>query len=191
MPVSKIDRQQGVGLVEVMVALLLLAVAVLGFSALNMVSIKATDDSVLIANANTVMRGLSEDLRLNSNNILKYQQNIQSVLSDVSTSKSYCEAVADYKTSSVTKNCDSEACTEEQLGQYNSWSTMKQACDNSVLLNMITCPGTADKQLRQCIVTSWNGTEPVFAASSASSKACADASGVYHAGSDCLIMESY
>ncbi len=187
----RIIGQQGVGLVEVLIALLLLAVAVLGFSALNMVSIKATDDSVLIANANTVMRGLSEDLRLNANSISAYQTDIQSVLNNVSASKSYCEAVEDYKTSSVTKNCDSESCTEEQLSQYNSWSTMKQACDNGVLLNMITCPGTAGKQLRQCIVTSWNGTDPVFAASSASSKACADASGIYHAGSDCLIMESY
>lgn len=191
MPVIKIGRQQGVGLVEVLVALLLLAVAVLGFSALNMVSMKATDDSVLIANANTVMRGLSEDLRLNSNNILAYQQDIQSVLSKVTTSKNYCEAVKEYKTSSVTKNCDSESCTEQQLSQYNSWSTMKQACDNGVLLNMITCPGTADKQLRQCIVTSWNGTAPVFGVSSATSKACADALGIYHAGTDCLIMESY
>ena len=130
---KNIKNQYGVGLVEVLVALLLLAVAVLGFIALNMVSIKATDDSVLIANANTVMRGLSEDLRLNSNNILEYQKNIQGVLSSVSDSTSYCEAVESYKTSNVTKNCDSDACTEEQLGQYNSWNTMKQACDNDVL----------------------------------------------------------
>lgn len=183
--------QRGLGLIEVMVALLLLAVAVLGFSALNMVSIKATDDSVLIANANTVMRGLSEDLRLNSNNISAYQQDIQSVLDDVSASKSYCEAVEEYKTNSVTKNCDSDSCTEEQLGKYNSWNAMKQACDNGVVLNMITCPDTADKQLRQCIITSWNGTNPVFEASSANNKTCADTLGIYHAGADCLIMESY
>ena len=64
------NKQNDIGLVEVVVALLLLAVAVLGFSALNMVSVKATDDSVLIASANMVMRGLSEDLRLNPNNII-------------------------------------------------------------------------------------------------------------------------
>lgn len=191
MPMIKISEQQGVGLVEVLVALLLLAVAVLGFSALNMVSIKATDDSVLIANANTVMRGLSEDLRLNANNILTYQQDIQSVLSKVSDTKSYCDAVKDYKTASITKNCDSDSCTEEQLGKYNSWRAMQQACNNDILLNMITCPGTTDKQLRQCIITSWNGTNPVFGTSSASNKACADELGIYHAGSDCLIMESY
>ena len=186
-----ISKQVGIGLVEVMVALLLLAVAVLGFSALNMVSVKATDDSVLIANANTVMRGLSEDLRLNPDNILIYQQDIQSVLGNVSDTKDYCTAVTEYKTGSVTKNCDTESCTTQQLGKYNSWNAMRQACDNSVLLNMITCPGTANKQLRQCIITSWGGTKPVFGANSDSNKACADTSGIYHAGSDCLIMESY
>jgi len=183
--------QDGIGLVEVVVALLLLAVAVLGFSALNMVSVKATDDSVLIANANTVMRGLSEDLRLNPNSVLEYQKNIQDVLSHVSDSKSYCKAVEAYKSSSVEENCDSESCNEEELSKYSSWNAMKQACDNGVLLNMVTCPDTSNKQLRQCIIASWNGTDPVFGTSSDSSKACANASGIYHAGSDCLIMESY
>lgn len=186
-----ISKQIGIGLVEVMVALLLLAVAVLGFSALNMVSVKATDDSVLIANANTVMRGLSEDLRLNPKNIPGYQKEIQSVLGNVSDTKDYCAAVTDYKTSSVTKNCDSYSCTAEELVKYNSWSAMQQACNNGILVNMVTCPGTADKQLRQCIIASWNGTKPIFAANSQSNKACADTSGIYHAGSDCVIMESY
>lgn len=98
-----INKQHGVGLVEVMVALLLLAVAVLGFSALNMVSVKATDDSVLIANANTVMRGLSEDLRLNPNNIIVYQEDVQSVLGKVSASKTYCAAVQEYRAGSAKK----------------------------------------------------------------------------------------
>lgn len=184
-------RQEGIGLIEVVVALLLLAVAVLGFSALNMVSIKATDDSVLIANANTLMRGLSEDLRLNPSNIMTYQQSIQGVLGNVSSTKDYCTAVAEYKTSNVTKNCDSDLCTEEQLSNYNSWRAMNQACNNEVLLNMITCPGTENKQLRQCIITSWNGTKPTFGAQSVSNKSCADTLGVYHSGSDCLVMESY
>ena len=70
MHMNMFNKQNDIGLVEVVVALLLLAVAVLGFSALNMVSVKATDDSVLIASANMVMRGLSEDLRLNPNNII-------------------------------------------------------------------------------------------------------------------------
>jgi len=38
------SQQRGVGLVEVLVALLLLAVAVLGFTAMQMSAIKATDE---------------------------------------------------------------------------------------------------------------------------------------------------
>lgn len=188
---NRLAYQRGVGLVEVLVALLLLAVAVLGFSALNVVSIKATDNSVLIANSNTIMRGLSEDLRLNSDNILAYQKDIQSVLGKVSESKDYCGAVGDYKASNVKKNCDSESCTEAELASYNSWRVMKQACVNGVLLNMITCPDTKDKQLRQCIITSWNDTKPVLGSKPIDDKSCADISGIYHSGSDCLIMESY
>ena len=184
-------NQRGVGLIEVMVALLLLAVAVLGFSAMQMTAVKATDDSVLIANANTLMRGLSEDLRLNSSNILTYQQNIQGVLGNVSSSKDYCTAVSEYKTSNAARNCDSSLCTEAQLSNYNSWNAMNQACNNEILLNMVTCPGTSNKQLRQCIITSWNGTNPTLGANSVSNKSCADTLGIYHAGSDCLIMESY
>ena len=39
--------QKGVGLIEVMVAVLILAVAVLGFSALQMQAVKATDESLI------------------------------------------------------------------------------------------------------------------------------------------------
>lgn len=186
-----INNQAGVGLIEVMVALLLLAVAVLGFSALNIVSVKATDNSVLIANANTAMRSLSEDLRLNPSSIPTYQEDIQSVFKKVSDSNSYCKAVDNYKTKSVVKNCDSESCSSEQLSKYNSWNAMKQACNSGVLLNMVDCPGTENKQLRQCIIVSWSGTDPVLGDSTDDIKACANESGIYHAGSDCLIMESY
>lgn len=43
--------QQGIGLIEVLVALLLLAVAVLGFSAMQITAIKATDETILRSQA--------------------------------------------------------------------------------------------------------------------------------------------
>ena len=50
----KLSSQQGVGLIEVMVALLLLAVAVLGFSALQMNALNATDESLVRSRAMSV-----------------------------------------------------------------------------------------------------------------------------------------
>ena len=49
--------QQGIGLIEVMVALMLLAIAVLGFSAMQMTAVKATDESLMRTRALTVIRG--------------------------------------------------------------------------------------------------------------------------------------
>ena len=61
--------QRGVGLVEVLVALLLLAVAVLGFSAMQMTAVKATDESLMRTRALTIMRGGAEAMRANSSGI--------------------------------------------------------------------------------------------------------------------------
>ena len=52
-----------------MVALLLLAVAVLGFSAMQMTAVKATDESLMRTRALTIMRGGAEAMRTNSNGI--------------------------------------------------------------------------------------------------------------------------
>ena len=57
--------QQGIGLIEVLVALLLLAVAVLGFSAMQITAIKATDETILRSQALSLMRGGAEMMRAN------------------------------------------------------------------------------------------------------------------------------
>lgn len=56
-------HEQGIGLVEVLVAVLLLSVAVLGFSALQMRAISATDESLVRTKSLTVVRNLAEVMR--------------------------------------------------------------------------------------------------------------------------------
>ncbi|MGP5272003.1 hypothetical protein ACTXLK_01565 [Psychrobacter faecalis] len=56
-------HEQGIGLVEVLVAVLLLSVAVLGFSALQMRAISATDESLVRTKSLTVVRNLAEIMR--------------------------------------------------------------------------------------------------------------------------------
>ncbi|MDE4454485.1 type IV pilus modification protein PilV [Psychrobacter sp. DAB_AL62B] len=56
-------HQQGVGLVEVLVAVLLLSVAVLGFSALQVKAISATDESLVRTKSLTIIRNLAEVMR--------------------------------------------------------------------------------------------------------------------------------
>ena len=56
-------HEQGIGLVEVLVAVLLLSVAVLGFSALQVRAISATDESLVRTKSLTVVRNLAEVMR--------------------------------------------------------------------------------------------------------------------------------
>ncbi|WP_227671408.1 type IV pilus modification protein PilV [Psychrobacter sp. 72-O-c] len=60
---SQLTYQRGVGLVEVLVAVLLLSVAVLGFSALQMRAITATDESLVRTKSLTIVRNLAEVMR--------------------------------------------------------------------------------------------------------------------------------
>ncbi len=55
--------QRGVGLVEVLVAVLLLSVAVLGFSALQVRAVSATDESLVRTKSLTLVRNLAEVMR--------------------------------------------------------------------------------------------------------------------------------
>lgn len=55
--------ETGVGLVEVLVAVLLLSVAVLGFSALQIRAVSATDESLVRTKSLTLVRNLAEVMR--------------------------------------------------------------------------------------------------------------------------------
>lgn len=55
--------QRGVGLIEVLVAVLLLSVAVLGFSALQVRAVSATDESLVRTKSLTLVRNLAEVMR--------------------------------------------------------------------------------------------------------------------------------
>ena len=83
---SKLNHQLGVGLIEVLVAVLLLSVAVLGFSALQMRAISATDESLIRTQALSTIRGLAENMRANSQQIATYQTTIN----DASKARETC-----------------------------------------------------------------------------------------------------
>lgn len=60
---KQMSHEQGVGLVEVLVAVLLLSIAVLGFSALQIRAIGATDESLVRTKSLTIVRNLAEVMR--------------------------------------------------------------------------------------------------------------------------------
>ncbi|MGB2081869.1 MAG: type IV pilus modification protein PilV [Psychrobacter sp.] len=186
---TKLDNQRGVGLVEVMVALLLLAVAVLGFSALQLNALSATDESLVRSRAMSMSKQLSENMRLNTLATNDFMTELNTLNQGATNITEYCTKVAQASSRFDQDSCKSDACSAEEIAQLNAWQAASLGCEQDIMLNMTTCPDMADINARQCIITSWGKTLPVL--DDSEDNACGNSSGAYKAGANCLIMESY
>ena len=165
---SQFSQQQGVGLIEVLVAVLLLSVAVLGFSALQMRAISATDESLIRTQALSTIRGLAENMRANSQQIATYQATIN----DASKTRESCTD-----------------CSAEQIAINESKDAFDKLYNYGINVKMVTCPGTANFSEVKCIIAAWGDT--IAAMDATNGNACADARGIYKSGSNCVIVETY
>lgn len=162
------STQVGIGLIEVLVAILLLSVAVLGFSALQLRAISATDESLVRTQALSIIRGLAENMRANSQQIDTYQTTINDPTKTIE---------------SCTK------CTAEQIAINESRMAFEQLKNYGISVKMMTCPGTANFSQIKCVVAAWKDTKPLM--DNSDEDACADNNGVYKSGSSCIIVETY
>ena len=100
------STQAGIGLIEVMVALLLLAVAVLGFSAMQLSAIKATDESLMRTRSMYTIKTLSEGMRILPDSCYVYKEQVSNIYKSSKESdtdydySTYCKDVDSYNTSS-------------------------------------------------------------------------------------------
>lgn len=186
------SEQKGVGLVEVMVALLLLAVAVLGFSAMQLSAIKATDESLMRTRSISVMKNLSESMRVLPDSSSTYREEVNKVYKDNLESESeydigsYCEDVSTYN--ATASDCNTSNCSTEEVVNYNVASILNSACAKDIALNIEICPNTAGVNERQCIIAGWSQTKPTMTDEKYS---CTDANGSYKPSASCFIMEAY
>ncbi|MGM8870202.1 type IV pilus modification protein PilV [Psychrobacter sp. 2Y5] len=187
---SGFTLQRGIGLVEVMVALLLLAVAVLGFSAMQLSAVKATDESLMRTQSISAIKSLSESMRILPDSSLLYKKQVNDIYKSSSSSdnfvSTYCTKANSYAASA--KNCNTDNCTAEEMVKYNVGAIIKSTCTKDIVLNIETCPNTSGVNQRQCIVAGWNQTKPTMIDSDFS---CTNASGSYKPASSCFIMEAY
>lgn len=183
------NHQKGVGLIEVMVALLLLAAAVLGFSAMQMSAIKATDESLMRTRALTVMRGGAETMRTNPDGISAFKAAINGTSDTVSIGEASIDKESCVQ-NTTTAPVATFSCTIEQLATRDGLLLKSYAASNDMLIGLAAngCPGTTGKQERQCFVASWGDTTLAL---DDSANACADSDGIYKNGAECFIMEAY
>ncbi|TGP43646.1 type IV pilus modification protein PilV [bacterium M00.F.Ca.ET.230.01.1.1] len=192
------NSQKGIGLVEVLVALLLLAIAVLGFSAMQMTAVKATDESLMRTRALTVLRGAAEMMRANIDGIPAFKTAINGTATTLTNTDTSNVAIT--KDSCMTGGTP-VSCTIKQLAVKDALTVKQYATDNELNVSIVTCPGTGTTtttvasvtttlsgQERQCFVASWGTTNATLGTDT---NDCADANGVYKVGAQCFIMEAY
>lgn len=190
-----VKAQKGVGLIEVLVSLLLLAVAILGFTAMQMSAIKATDESLMRTRAMAILKNAAETMRANASGIDAFKTAING--SSTSISNNETSNVAITKDSCVVGGTP-EKCTIKQLAVKDALTVKQFATANKIKVGMATCPVVSvnNGSERQCLLASWDETDPIFldtpvASDTTKDQPCANESGNYYAGVSCFIMEAY
>ena len=174
--------QRGIGMVEVLVALLLLAVGVLGFSALQSYAVYSTTESLNRTQALTVMRGLAERIRANGTTTTILANYKAAMGSGVPTLPSeLCKAPGG-------TTVPTTGCTPAQLALVDVYDARAAAWDSGIQLGMTACPGTGGIGQRQCLLAAWDKTTATMAADD---DACMTETGTYRRQANCIVMEIY
>ncbi len=179
--------QKGVGMVEVLVALVLLALGVLGYAAMQIRAVESTGAALTRSNAMVLLRGLAEEIRVMS----------------PTDQANYTAAVHSYAaitaSTAVPKNCFSVVCTASEMATFDAYRTALTALQSSVHVDMYACPLTAavggatpvaaTTVSRQCLVAAWGTTTPTSGPTAATD--CMTETGVYHPKASCVMLEAY
>lgn len=180
--------QAGVGLIEVLVAILLLAIGVLGYVALQLRAFDASSEAVRKSQSIVIMRGLAESMRVNKTQMTNYSAFVRSYTGFSSST-------------TAPKNCFNEVCTPEEFAQFDAYQAARNADQLGIKLTMDNCPGVTSSMTirRQCLYSFWGKTSPAIntsgtgaaATTSADVSTCMGSDGIYVSGASCLMMEVY
>lgn len=165
---NSIKKQAGVGLMEVLVALLILAIGVLGFIALQYRAIEALSEGENRIQAINIARDLAEKVRVNRNEI-----------------NTYTEVVHGNVTALPTPNCFNGLCSTEEKANFDAALIKLSAQRMGMTVNMLTCSGVENGRL--CIYVAWGDTS----ATNADGLNNCTTSGSYRNESTCVVMEMY
>lgn len=154
-------RQTGVGLVEVLVALVLLSIAVLGFVALQIRAITASNEATMNVQATNIARDLAERMRMNR------------------------DGLAGYVANTDTTNCATAFCSPEDMAKYDFRLVSSRATDLGMSMDVLNCQGST--LVRKCVYVAWEGTT---ATNGTGSSDCTNGA-AYVPNAKCIIMEVY
>ncbi|PIE47215.1 MAG: type IV pilus modification protein PilV [Gammaproteobacteria bacterium] len=171
--------QKGVGLIEVLVALLLLAIAVLGYSALQMTAIKLTNESAKRTTANLIMQQLGQNIRANPTAIKVYANQLNQGFNPSAASPNQLCGI---KLASLG---NSNSCTAQQLAVAEADVITQKTQQAGLTIKMIACPASGRHDV-YCAIIAWGKTLAIMGENM---NACVNNKGIYHPNSTCLIAE--
>lgn len=152
---------------EVMVAMFLLAITVIGFAGLQVRALSATNQASDRTQAMAIAQDMAERMRANRSAVA------YTSAWDVSAST----AVA----------CETNTCTVEQMAKYD----IRQISDlaAATLPNGQIARAQCPNRTNSCIYVSWNTTTPTIGTTATD---CSTSTGLYMSfASDCVISEAY
>lgn len=161
--------QRGVGMIEVLISLLLLAIGVLGFSALQLRAIDATAEGLNRVQGMSLARDLAERIRANRLGYDTYKTNVNASPAVI-----------------VSKTCvGSTTCTAGEMAAYDVSQVLNKAAAFNAKIAIPECQGVDNG--RKCIYVAWDKTNPVDGTTDTS---CTNG-GTYQPMSKCVVVEAY
>lgn len=166
---NKISNQKGVGLIEILVALLVLAIGILGFVALQYRAVEATSEAINRVQAMNIARDMAERIRANRDGFATYKTQTETAANQV-----------EYNT-----NCMTSTCSAADLADFDVAQVTAKASAIGMTVNMLSCAGNSDG--RNCLYVAWGDTS---ATDGTGSGDCTNGTS-YNGASTCVIMETY
>lgn len=167
-----LNKQSGIALIEVLVAMIILGISVVGYTVIQM---KATD--LAISNLNKEKAStISVDF-------------IQKIRSNVAAKNVYIAQMANESTQKQNSgiNCYQNFCISSDKAKADVYETYLLASSNNMKMAIQTCPLTV---FRNCLYIAWNETTPDNNANTG----CMTSSGggfEKRKNADCLVVETY
>lgn len=161
--------QQGIGLVEVLVALVLLAIAILGFTALQLRAVGSSLEAGNNVQAVGLARDLAERMRANPEGLSVFR-----------TSNGYT-------TANTTINCSTAMCTPANMARYDFAQVAAQAASLGMDIAVRDCQGYTNYTKRSCIYVAWDSTR---ATNGTGDSDCTNGTS-YNKNAKCVILEAY
>jgi type IV pilus assembly protein PilV len=160
--------QQGSGLIEVLVALLLLSIGVMGFIGLQVRASSTGNEAFAKTQAMAIAQDLAERVRLNIKQVAVYT------------------TANNWRTDGDISVCEKNRCTPAQVALYDMDNAVNSAA--TLLPNgqvrMRQCPNS----VANCVIVSWDDTNPTVGAGD---QDCITPAGLYRNNATCVMMEAY